>query len=167
MKTLKAPNLKLRLGLVAVTFLAALPLQANPMASGIYERPVTQEIAVLITVSILLEAICWVFLLRRFQISRLFIWILGMQFITFPAFVGLLWLLDTMRPAFAAGVGEGLVVLVEGVIVYAICRRASASKQNASIPSLMRCWLVSLAGNICSATAFPLLKALHDIVYAR
>jgi hypothetical protein len=166
MKTSSAPNLKLRFGLVAAMFLAAFPLQANPIS--LPEKPVTSEITFLITVSIFLEAICWMFLLRRFQRPRLFIlWILGMHLLTFPAFLGLLWLLDAMRPAFAVALGEGLVVLVEGVIIYAICRCASAAKQNAPIPSLVRCWLVSLAGNICSATAFPLLITLHDIAFAR
>ena len=110
MKTPKALNWKLWLGLIIAMSLATLPLQANPIS--LPEKPVTPEITFLIIVSILLEAICWVFLLRQFQKPRLFIlWILAMHLLTFPAFLGLLRYLDTMRPVIAVALGEGLVVM--------------------------------------------------------
>lgn len=165
MKRSRPTNLKLRLGLVAVMFLATFPLHANPIS--LPEKPVTPEITFLIAASILLEAICWVFLLRRFQRPRWFIlWILGMHLFTFPAFMSFLWLLQDMRPAVAAAFGESLVVLVEGVLVYLICRHVPA-KQNLPAASLFKCWLVSLAGNACSLIAFPLLTYLHDLIFGR
>lgn len=90
-----------------------------------------------------------------------------MHLLTFPAFIGLLRFLDTMRPAIAVAVGEGLVVLVEGYLVFLICGFIRPSLKNAPTPSLARCWLVSLAGNFCSAAAFPLLKIAHDFVFSR
>jgi hypothetical protein len=165
MKTPNALNLKLRLGLVVLMFLAAFPLQANPIPIGIHEKPVTPEITFLITIPILLEAICWVFLLRRFQRPRLFIlWILGMHLLTFPAFLSFLWLLQDMRPALAVAFGESLVVLVEGILIYLICRYVP-TRQKFSTASLFRCWLVSLAGNACSLIAFPFLTHLYDFVF--
>jgi hypothetical protein len=165
MKTSSVSNRLLRLEVVAIMFLAAFPLHANPVS--LPEKSVTPEIAFLITVSILLEAICWVFLLRRYQRPRLFIlWILGMHLLTFPAFVSFLWLLQDIRPDFAAGLGEGLVVLTEGVLVYLICRHVP-TKQNFPTASLFRCWLVSLAGNACSLIAFPVLTYLHDLLFGR
>jgi hypothetical protein len=166
MKTSNAFNLKFRLFLVAAMFSAVFSVRANPIS--LPEKPVTPEITFLITASILLEAICWVFLLRRFQKPHWFIvWILGMHLLTFPAFLGLLRFLDTMRPAIAVAVGEGLVVLVEGYFVFLICGYVRPSVKNAPTPSLVRCWLVSLAGNFCSAAAFPLLKIAHDFVFSR
>lgn len=166
MKTSNASNLKLWLGLAAATFSATFLLRANPVS--LPEKPVTPEITFLITASILLEAICWGFLLRRFQKPRWFIlWILGMHLLTFPAFLGLLWFLDTMRPAIAAAFGEGLVVLVEGYLVFLICCHVRPSGQSAPTPSLVRCWLISLAGNTCSAAAFSLLMIARDFIFPR
>lgn len=166
MKTSNAFNLKSRLGFVAAMFSAIFSAQANPIS--LPEKPVTPEITFLITAAILLEAICWTFLLRRFQKPRWFmLWILGMHLITFPAFLGLLRFLDTMRPVIAVSLGEGLVVLVEGYLVFLICGYVRPSVKNAPTPSLVRCWLVSFAGNLCSATAFPLLKIANDFVFSR
>ncbi|MEI9865279.1 MAG: hypothetical protein WDN00_12155 [Limisphaerales bacterium] len=118
----------------------------------------------MITVSILLEATCWMFLLRHFQRPRWFIlWILGMHLLTFPAFMSFLWLLQDIRPALAVVFGESLVVLVEGILIYLICRYLPV-KSTLATASLLRCWLVSLVGNICSMIAFPLLAKLHDLI---
>jgi hypothetical protein len=164
MKTANTSTLKRRLGLMAAMFFATTSLQANPIS--LPEKPFTPEITFLIVASIFLEAICWVFLLRCFQKPRWFIlWILGMHLLTLPAFLGLLRFLDTMRPATAVALGEGLVVLVEGYLVFLICSCVRPSVQNAPIASLVRCWLVSLAGNVCSAIAFPLLKIAHDLIF--
>lgn len=166
MKTSNAFNLKFRLCLAVAIFSTVFSVQANPIS--LPEKPVTPEITLLITAAILLEAICWVFLLRRFEKPRWFIlWILGMHLLTFPAFLGLLRFLDTMRPAIAVALGEGLVVLVEGYLVFLICGFIRPSLKKASTPSLVRCWLVSLAGNLCSAMAFPLLAIAHDFLFSR
>jgi hypothetical protein len=29
-------------------------------------------------------------------------------------------------------------------------------------PSIIKCWMASLAGNACSAAAFPILTAIYD-----
>jgi hypothetical protein len=152
-------------GLMVAALFVAFQMQANPIP--LPEKPVASEISFLIPVSILLEAFGWLFLLRRFQKpSFLILWILGMHLITFPAFLGLLKFLDTMRPATAVALGETSVVLVEGYLVFLICNYVRPSRQNASPPSLLRCWLVSLAGNICSAVAFPLLAHAHDSIFS-
>jgi hypothetical protein len=152
-------------GLAVILCMAVFSTQANPIE--LPEKPVTPEISVLIPTSILLEAICWVFLLRKFQKPRFLIfWIMGMHLITFPAFLGLLKFLDTLRPVTAVALGETLVVLVEGYIVFLICNHFRPGRQNAPPPSLIRCWLVSLAGNVCSAAAFPILAHIHDSVFS-
>jgi hypothetical protein len=165
MKNSHPPSSVFRIGIAAAIFIAAFSAQANPIS--LPEKPVAPEISFLIPASILLEAFCWVFLLRKYQRPRFFIfWILGMHLFTFPAFLGLLKFLDTMRPAIAVALGETMVVLVEGYVVFLICNYIRTSRQNASLPSLLRCWLVSFAGNICSAAAFPLLVHAHDSIFS-
>jgi hypothetical protein len=151
----------LKLGFLLAVMLCASPVQANPIA--LPEKPVTAPLTFTITISILLEAICWFLCPRRFRKPRLFIlWILGMHLITFPAFVGLLRCLDTLRPAVAVTFGEGLVILVEGFLVFLLCNFVANASQNSPGPSLVRCWLVSLAANFCSVVAFPLLTSASD-----
>ena len=164
-KTHKSERRLRRFGFfLAATFCFARALQANPIE--LPERPVTPEISVLTTFAILLEALCVVFLLRRFRRPRFFVlWILGMHLITFPAFLGLLWLLQDMRPAFAVALAEGAVVIVEGTVIFLICRFAPALKTELPGPSLERSWLASLFGNGCSMIAFPLLIALYNFIF--
>jgi hypothetical protein len=149
-----------RIGLCAAILLCIFSAQANPIS--IPEKSVTPEITVLVTGAILLEAAVIICLLRRFQKPRLFIlWLIGMQLITYPGFLGLIWLLQDMRPALAVATGETVVVIVEGVLIYLICRWVPA-KQNPPTASLWRCWLASLVGNTCSLLAFPVLTQLYD-----
>lgn len=102
-------------------------------------------------------------ILRRSQKPRFFIlWLIGIHLFTYPAFLGFLWLKQNMRPAFAAGIGEALVVLVEGTLIYLICRFIPAAKPDLTTPSIIKCLLASLIGNIISAAAFPVLIAIHD-----
>ena len=137
-------------------------LRADPIS--VPEKPVTLEISFLIVFAILLEALCILFLLRRFRKPRfLILWILGLHLVTYPVFIGLLWSFQNMRPAFAAALGESLIVIIEGTLIYLICRYVPA-KQNLPIASLIRCWLISLAGNACSLIAFPLLMNLYDFI---
>jgi hypothetical protein len=164
MKNLSPQNSIFRLGFIAMLLSAAFSARANPIP--LPEKPVTPEISFLIPASILLEAICWVFLLRRFRRPRfLILWILGMHLLTFPMFLGVLKFLDTLRPVTAVMLGEMLVVLVEGYFVFLICNYFHSSKRVAPSPSLVRCWLVSLAGNICSAAAFPVMAHVHDSIF--
>jgi hypothetical protein len=152
-----------RLGVLAIVFLCGLSAQADPIS--IPEKPITPEVTFLISCSIFLEAICILFLLRRLQKPRFFIlWILGLHLITYPAFLGFLWLTEDIRPALAVVVGEGLVVLVEGFLIYLICRFVPPSKPNLLKTSLIRCWLASLVGNACSLIAFPFLTNLYDFI---
>jgi hypothetical protein len=151
-----------RLGFFTAMFLFIFSARADPIS--ISEKSVTPEISFLIGFAILLEAICILFLLRRFQKPRFFIlWILGLHLITYPAFLGFLWLLQNMRPAFAVALGEGLIVIIEGTLIYLICRFVP-NKQNFPTASLSRCWLASLAGNACSLIAFPLLMDFYDFI---
>jgi hypothetical protein len=110
-----------------------------------------------------LEVVCILLVLRRSQKPRFFIlWLIGIHLFTYPAFLGFLWLEQNMRPAFAAGIGEGLVVLAEGTLIYLICRFIPSAKSDLAIPSIFKCLLASLIGNILSAAAFPVLIAIHD-----
>ena len=157
------PSYIRRLGVMAAMFLFTFLLQANPIS--IPEKSVTPEITFLIGFSILLEAVCILFLLRRFRKPHLFIlWILGLHLITYPAFLGLLWLFQDMRPDFAVAFGESVVVVGEGILIYLICSFVP-TKQNFPKASLFRCWLVSLAGNACSLIAFPFLTKLCDFIF--
>ena len=151
-----------QLAVLAVMFLFTFSLRADPI--DIPEKSATPEISFLIGFSILLEAVCILFLLRRFRKPHFFIlWILGMHLITYPTFLGFLWSFQNMRPAFAAAFGEGLIVIIEGTLIYLICRYVPA-KQNSPMASLIRCWLISLAGNTCSLIAFPLLMAFYNFI---
>jgi hypothetical protein len=159
---LQNPSYIRRLGFLAAPLLCPLSSQANPIS--IPEKPLTPEITFLISFSILLEVTCILVLLRRFRKPRLFIlWLLGLHLFTYPAFLAFLWLFQELLPALAVVTGEGLVVVIEGTVIYWICHNALA-RQNLPMASLLRCWLVSLAGNACSLIAFPLLMNLYDFI---
>jgi len=144
-----------RLGFLALIFLSVFSASADPI-----ELP---EITILISLAIFLEAVCILLILRRSQKPRFFIlWLIGIHLFTYPAFLGFLWLEQNMRPAFAAGIGEGLVMLVEGILIYLICRFIPSAKSDLTAPSIIKCLLASLIGNIISAAAFPVLIAIHD-----
>jgi hypothetical protein len=119
----------------------------------------------LISVSIFLEVVCILFVLWRSQKPRFFIlWLIGIHLFTYPAFLGFLWLEQNLRPALAAGIGEGLVVLVEGALIYLICRFIPSAKSDFMKPSIIKCLLASLIGNVVSAAAFPVLLSISDRV---
>jgi hypothetical protein len=157
---MKAKNYFRRIGFFAAMLFCSFSAQADPIS--IPEKPVTPEITFLISFSILFEAACILFLLRRFRKPRLFVlWILGLHLITYPAFLGFLWQFQDMRPACAAALGEGFIVIIEGTLIYLICRYVP-TKRNLPIASLIRCWLASLAGNACSLAVFPFLTKLYE-----
>lgn len=152
-----------RLGVLAAMLFCSFSAQANPIS--IPEKSITPEITFLICFSIFLEAVCVLLLLRHFRKPRFFVlWILGLHLITYPAFLSLLWLFQNMRPSFAVALGEGLIVIIEGTLIYLICHFVPPSKPNLSKTSLFRCWLASLIGNACSVIAFLLLIKLYDFI---
>jgi len=150
-----------RLAFLAAIFSPVVSASADPIE--LPEKPLTPEITFLITSAILLEVVCILLMLWRSKKPHFFIlWLVGIHLFTYPAFLGFLWLEQNMRPAFAAGIGEGLVVLLEGTLIYLICRFIPSAKSNLAIPSIFKCLLASLIGNILSASAFPILMAIYD-----
>ena len=155
-----------RLGILAAMLLSVVSARANPIE--LPEKSITPEVSLVIGGAILLEVICVWWMLRRTRRPRFFVlWLAGMHLITYPAFLGVLWLLQEMRPALAVAIGEGLVVLVEGVFIYLLCRFVVSAKPGITAPSLAKCWLASLIGNVCSAAAFPVLLAVYERFAAR
>jgi hypothetical protein len=79
----------------------------------------------------------------------------------------LLWLSYGLHPALGVTLAEGLIVLIEGGLIWLICRFLSSTKSELPVPSIARSLFASLIGNICSAAAFPLLLMLYaKIVYS-
>jgi hypothetical protein len=158
---MKTQNYFRRLVFLAAAFLPAASASANPIEMP--EKPLTPEITFLMVCAIMLEVVCILLMLWRSKKPRFFIlWLVGIHLFTYPAFLGFLWLEQNMRPAFAIGIGEGLVVVVEGTLIYLICRFAPSAKSDLASPSIIRCLLASLIGNILSASAFPILLAIYD-----
>lgn len=149
--------------ILAVVIFPVVSAQANPIE--VPEKSIVPEISFLIGLAILIEVICVWFILRRSRRPRFFIlWLLGMHLITYPSFMGLLWVLQAMRPAFAVAIGEGMVVVVEGLIIYAMCWLLAPTASTLPRPPLAKCWLASFVGNVCSAVAFPVLFAVFKII---
>ena len=147
--------------LVAALFLSVVSANADPIE--LPEKPVTPEITFLISCAILLEVVCIWLVLWRSQKPHFFIlWLIGMHLLTYPAFLGVLWLSQNMRPAFAVGIGEGLVVLVEGTLIYVICCFIPPAKSDLAEPSIIKCLFASLLGNVFPAGAFPALITTCD-----
>ena len=94
-------------GILAGILSLVLPARADPIE--LPEKSITPEISFIIGFAILLEVTCIWLILRRARKPRFFIlWLIGMHLFTYPAFMGMLWLLQNIRPAFAVGIGEGL-----------------------------------------------------------
>ena len=148
---------RLRHGLAAVNGAWELPTE---IAVG--EGPPQLGVVVPIVLAILLEAICILLMLRRWRRPPLFIlWLMVMHLLTYPLFLGLLWLSYGLHPALGVTMGEGLIVLIEGGLIYLMCRFLSSRKSELPVPSISRSLFASLIGNICSAVAFPLLMMLY------
>jgi hypothetical protein len=148
-----------RWGFVAMWLLSAVSLKANPLADPVGLIPFHSLIPVIL--AILVEVMCVLWLLRRRRTPRLLIlWLMGMHLLTYPLFLGFLWLAIFLHPALAMAIGEGLVVLMEGSLIYFLCRFRPSAKPELPLPSFFRSLLASLVGNICSAVAFPLLMML-------
>jgi len=152
-----------RMGFVAVFMLSIVSLKANPVAEG--EGPLALIMAVPVTLAILLEAICVSLILLRSRKPHLFIlWLMGMHLLTYPIFLGLLWLLHGMHPALAVGLGEGAIIIVEGGLIYLMCRFVPSRQSPLPAPSVSKSLFASLVGNICSAAAFPLLLRVFGLI---
>jgi hypothetical protein len=145
------------LGVFLFEFTAA----ANPIS--IPEKSVAPENAFLIITAILIEIFCVYLVLRRTQKPRFFPgWLIGMHLFTYPAFLGFLWIFHDIRPSFAVAIGECLVVLVEGGLIYLMCRYLRPADPNLRAPSPMKCLFASFIGNAFSAGSFPILVAVFD-----
>jgi hypothetical protein len=142
-------------GFLAGLFFFVPSLHAGPVIFP--GKPQNSVIALYAGIALFLEAACVVWLLRKYRIPRFFfLWVLGTHLLTFPAFVGVVWLLQPMFRYFTIALAEALVVLAEGWLVYHICRRPSSLSQ-LPLPSLGDCWFVALIANACSLLAFWLL----------
>jgi hypothetical protein len=148
----------------AVAFLlSAVSLNADPVAIG--EGPPRLQAVVPIVFAILLEAVCILLILRRRRKPRLFIlWLLAMHALTYPLFLGWLWLAYGANPTLAVLVGEGVIVLLEGGLIYLICRFLSSAKSGLPTPSISKSLFASLIGNVVSAAAFPFLIMLYGVI---
>lgn len=145
-----------RIGFLAVLLLSAVSLKADPIVIG--EGPPRFEAVFPLVLAVLLEAICIRWLLRRWRRPALFIlWLLGMHLLTYPLFLFVLWLSWGLHPALGVAMGEGVIMLVEGGLIYLICRFLSSTKSALPVPSISKSLFASLIGNICSAVSFPLL----------
>ncbi|MGP8020924.1 MAG: hypothetical protein ACLPRE_08055 [Limisphaerales bacterium] len=151
-----------RIGFLAVLLLSAVSLKADPVAIG--EGPPRPEAVIPIILAVLMEAICIQLMLRRWRRPALFIlWLMGMHLLTYPLFLWVLWLSWGLHPALGVTMGEGAIVLVEGGLIYLLCRFISSAKSELPVPSIAKCLFASVIGNICSAVAFPLMIWLYQL----
>ncbi len=158
-----------RFGFLAVLLLSAMSLRADPIEPG--EEPFSFfDLITLcpLIIAIFLEGICVWLILWRWRKPRLLIfWILVMHLATYPLFIWLVWLCNGMHPALAVALGEGVIVLVEGGLIYLICRCLSSRKSPLPLPSIGKSLFASLMGNICSAATYPLLVMLLGYIASR
>jgi hypothetical protein len=123
------------MGFLAALLFSAVSVQANPMAVGSGSSFAFGTLFAII-MAILVEAVGIILLLRRSRTPRLFIlWLMGMHLLTYPLFLGITWLAVGLRPELVVGFGEGTIVLIEGSLIYYLCRLAPSAK--AALPSPM------------------------------
>jgi hypothetical protein len=153
------------IAIVAVLLLSVISLKADPISPG--EDALSFIVFIPVALAILLEAICIWLMLRHSRIPRFFIlWLLAMHLVTYPLFLGFLWLLYGTRPVFAVTLGEAAIVMVEGSLIYVMCRYIPSRLSSLPVPSISKSLFASLVGNICSAVAFPLLSQLFGLILA-
>lgn len=161
MKTRKTHGRFIGICALAIVLLFALKAAGNPIE--LPEKSVTPERSFLIAAAILVEVFCIWGILRRSQKPRFFpVWLVGMHLLTYPSFLGLLLLLQDIRPAFAIIIGECTVVLVEGGLIYLLCRLMRPAKPELPPAAATKCYLASFVGNVCSAGTFPVFVAIFD-----
>jgi len=143
--------------ILALTF-CAFSARANPTSEGpgpIYEPKTLAAIFGAIG----LEAACVALWLRKWRTPRFFVlWLMAMHLLTYPVFLGLLWLAVNMKPGMAVVTGEAIIVLLEGALIFSLCRWLPSRKEALPSPSAFKTVTASLAGNICSFVAFPLIS---------
>lgn len=149
--------------LVALLFclLSAPTLRADPIDIGDLS---TAQPSTILTIlgAILLEAICINFMLRKRRKPRFLIgWLMGVHLLTYPFFVAFVWCLRSWHPFVSAGVGEAIIIVVEGLGIYLICRFVP-SKSDKPRATILFSIFASLIGNIVSMVAFPLLLLLFQ-----
>src|SRR5664280_209938 len=151
-------------GFFLVLLYSAVSVNANPVS--VSEMPVFEPATFIpLILAILAEAICVRMLLRRWRRPARFIPLLILMHIfTYPLFLAVLWLSFGLRPAIGVALGEALIVLTEGGLIYVMCRYVAKAKSELPVPSLARSTLASLVGNIISAGIFPLLIMLYGLV---
>jgi len=155
-----------RVGFLAVLLYSIASLKANPIAME--EDPVLQPATLIpLALAILGEAVCVRVLLRRWRRPAAFILLLMlMHVLTYPLFLGILWLAYGLHlhPALSVAIGEALIVLIEGGLICLMCRHLGSTKLALPVPSLARSVFVSLIGNILSAAIFPFLIMLYALM---
>jgi hypothetical protein len=149
-----------RSGVLAVLLLSTVSLKANPISIG--ADPIFQLGSLsAIIIALLIESLCVVLLLRCRRTPRFFLlWLMGMHLVTYPVFLGWLWLALGLKPFLAIIIGEAWVVLLEGGLICLMCRFLPSAKSALPWPSVPKCLFASLVGNICSAVVFPFLMML-------
>jgi hypothetical protein len=149
-----------------VLFFSIASLKANPIAME--DEPVLQAATLIpLALAILAEAVCVRVLLRRWRRPTAFILLLMvMHVLTYPLFLGMLWLAYglPLHPALSVALGEGLIVLIEGGLIFLMCRHLGSTKLALPAPSLARSVIASLIGNLSSAAVFPLLMMLYVLI---
>src|ERR1700677_870434 len=107
--------------LIVVWVLSAISAHADPIA--VTNDEISKPAVILwLAVAFSLEAVCFIWVLRRFRKPHFFfVWLIGMHFVTYPAFLQLCLWLELQKgtpPVFAMGIGEILVMLFEGLLTY-------------------------------------------------
>jgi len=156
-----------RSGFLAVLLLSTVSLKANPVDIG--AGPVFQlGNLTAIIIALLIESLCVVLLLRRRRTPRGFLlWLMGMHVVTYPAFLGWLWLALGLNPFLAIVIGEAWIVVLEGGLIYLMCRFMPSAKSVLPAPTVGNSLSAALMGNVCSMVAFPLLTLANVwIAYA-
>jgi len=152
------------LGFLVALFCFLPEVQAAPVIFP--GRAPNHVLAAYVAVAILLEAICVAWLLRACRHPRFFVvWIYGTHLLTFPLFVGAVWLLQPLFRDFTVAFAEAFVVLAEGWLVFQICRRAPSPTYLVP-PPVGECWYAALIGNACSLLAFWLLLVPVSSMFA-
>jgi hypothetical protein len=162
-----------RFAFVAAVFVFVFSAHADPLPVPAPVPMSWTENTLLVGIPIFLEAVCIVLLLHRFRTPRFFIiWVLVMHIVTYPLFRVMLlefghlhiyrhlvytltFLISPRSPNIVSfyvniALPEVLITLIEGSLIYLMCRFVSSRAVIFPTPSIRRCWVVSLAGNICS-----------------
>jgi hypothetical protein len=149
------PRTSRSLGVLLALFSLTPSLYAGPVIFP--GRAQNNVLAGYVLAALVLEAVCAAWMLRAYRHPRFFaLWIFGTHLLTFPLFLGAVWLLQPAFQDFTIALAEGLVVLAEGWLVCQICRRAP-SPTHLAPPPVRECWFVALIANACSLLAFWLL----------